>query len=939
MKKISLVAYSAFLILVVITALFYVSLFRNQIEYSNKILDRQVMIVGSDIDNTSMYIISDLNEIDFSDDIPQFFTDPSVNERAREKMKLYYSRYEDIIVGLMLNNNLGDVYTLFKDEERNSWLDGSYRAQTVPQIYTVEQFEKERERYKYYLPVLSNGEVLGNLVITLDFTRYFSRIFAKYNLEQFQWQWVVNDTGTIIFDNHGGEVIYSQLNKITDALEQGNSGRLTHGMESEGVSNEILSSFYPVNFLGLDFGLVFSAPTEFFRKYIVRNLLILGILTMLTLLFIIFFFQYYLRRQAGKLRETGGSEEALLSIIDQMPVGFIIYNSGREIIRANRQAALLFSFENENEMTGKLVPDLSRNEYVSDKPDHYSQGTVIRLPGAEGDRIVFINSIPVKYRGDDSTLEVLIDVTSLESARRQEADANIAKSELLARMSFEIRTPLNGILGMTEILNRSDLPEESKELAMLLRRSADLLLTIINDIFDVSKMETGKMILDEIPFRLREEVAYSLNLVKRQNPEALVKFISTVDQAVPENLIGDPYRLRQVITNLLNNSLAGTLTGEIRLECRVRKTSGNQFTLEFTVTDTGNNYTKAELKKLFGDYLTSLTERSEWAEDLKLGPILARQLTELMGGELTAESPAGKDSSGHERGLKVTFSINVHLNEKIIKTLDLSRFSEITDIRTLVITGTQGRDDDFLSIIHRLGLPVSVTSFQKHTISQIRTSLGSEQGRYNLLIVFDEPETDGFEAARALMDAGLTGEHIVLMFTSKDPRGHYARCVDLGIDHLLVKPFASEDLLNVLKDHFPALSHRPGRISSMGSDLPVILVVDDNHLNRKVVGSLLKVLGVTAEYASSGAEAIDMAREKHYDLILMDLIMPEVDGFEAARVILEFDRDILIVALSADNMPETRVKVEKTGMKELLSKPVTVEDLRRVIDRYHKQKE
>ncbi|MBE0678932.1 MAG: PAS domain-containing protein, partial [Bacteroidales bacterium] len=657
MKKISLVAYSAFLILLVITALFYVSLFRNQIEYSNKILDRQVMIVGSDIDNTSMYIISDLNEIDFSDDIPQFFTDPSVNERAREKMKLYYSRYEDIIVGLMLNNNLGDVYTLFKDEERNSWLDGSYRAQTVPQIYTVEQFEKEREKFKYYLPVLSNGEVLGNLVITLDFTRYFSRIFAKYNLEQFQWQWVVNDTGTIIFDNHGGEVIYSQLNKLTDALEQGNSGRLTHGMESEGASNEILSSFYPVNFLGLDFGLVFSAPTEFFRKYIVRNLLILGILTMFTLLFIIFFFQYNLRRQAGKLRETGDSEKALFSIIDQMPVGFIIYNSGREIIRANRQAALLFSFENENEMTGKLVPDLSRNEYVSDKPDHYSQGKVIRLPGAEGDRIVFINSIPVKYRGDDTTLEVLIDVTSLESARRQEADANIAKSELLARMSFEIRTPLNGILGMTEILNRSDLPEESKELARLLRRSADLLLTIINDIFDVSKMETGKMILDEIPFRLREEVAYSLNLVKRQNPEALVKFISTVDQAVPENLIGDPYRLRQVITNLLNNSLAGTLTGEIRLECRVRKTSGNQFTLEFTVTDTGNNYTKAELKKLFGDYITSLTERSEWAEDLKLGPILARQLTELMGGELTAESPAGKDSSGHERGLKVTFSI------------------------------------------------------------------------------------------------------------------------------------------------------------------------------------------------------------------------------------------------------------------------------------------
>jgi signal transduction histidine kinase/CheY-like chemotaxis protein len=938
MKKITIAAYTAFLLLMLITFLFYVSLYRNQIEYSNKILDRQIMIVGSDIDNTSMYILSDLNEIDFSDDIPLFFTDPAVNERAREKMKLYYSRYEDIVVGLMLYTTEGDVYTLFKDEERNSWLDGSYRAQTVPRIYTVEQLENERGKYKYYLPVLSNGEVLGNLVITLDYTRYFSRIFAKYNLEQYQWQWVVNDTGTIIFDNHGGEVAYSQMKKLTEALEQGNSGRLAHRMEKEGSSNEILSSYYPVNILGLDFGLVFSAPTDFFQKYIVRNSLILGVLTMLTLLFIILLFRFFARKQARQLLETRDSEKTLISIIDQMPVGFIIYNSGREIIRANRQAATLFSYTNEKEMAGKLVPDLSRNEYTSNQPGGFSQGKVIRLPSTGGDRIVFLNSIPVKYRGDDCTLEVLIDVTSLESARRQEADANIAKSELLARMSFEIRTPLNGILGMTEMLNRSDLPEESKDVARLLRRSADLLLTIINDIFDVSKMETGKMILDEIPFRLREEITYCMNLVKRQNPEALVKFVSTVDQAVPESLIGDPYRLRQVINNLLNNSLAGTQKGEIRLECRVRKSTGNQFTLEFTMTDTGNNYTKAEIRKLFGDYITSLSERSEWSEDLKLGPVLARQLTELMGGELTAESPAGKDSSGHERGLKVTFTINVHLNEKIVKNLDLTRYGELSEIRTLAITGTQGRDDDFLGVVHRLGLPVSVTSFQKHTISQITTSLKSEQGRYILLIIFDEPDTDGFEAAKALMEAGLTGEHIILMFTSRDPRGHYARCVDLGVDHLLVKPFAGEDLLNVLKDHFPALKNQNGRSSTDKSELPVILVVDDNYLNRKVVGSLLKVLGVTAEYAASAAEAIDMATEKPYDLILMDLIMPEIDGFEAARIILEHDSSTLIVALSADNMPETRIKVEKTGMKELLSKPVTVEDLRRVIERYHKQK-
>ncbi len=937
MRRTFIAAYSAFVLLMLVTALFYLSLYRNQTEYSNKLLDRQVMIAGSDIDNTSMYIVSDLTEIDFSDDITLFFSDPDVNQRAKEKMKLYYSRYEEIVVGLMLYNTDGEVYTLFKDEERNSWLDGSYMAQTVPEIHKMEKLERERDRYKYYLPVLNDGKVLGNLVITIDFRRFFSGIFAKYNLEQYQWQWVVSDSGAVVFDNSGKEVSYTRIDRMTQALNEGNSGRLAHSMISKGgEEEEVLSSYYPVNILGIDFGLVFSAPTEFFQKFIVRNSVILGLLTMLTLLFIILLFRHFLRRQSLMLEEKTGSESGLLSILDQMPVGFIMYNGGREIVRANRQAATLFSFEDENEMKGKLMPDLSRNEYTSEITGQMGQGKVIRLPAPGGEKIIFINSIPVTYEGVSGTMDALIDITSLELARRQEADANIAKSELLARMSFEIRTPLNGILGMTEMLNRFDLPEESKEVARLLRRSADLLLTIINDIFDVSKVETGKMILDEIPFRLRDEVAYCMNLIRRQNPEAPVKFESEIEQAVPENIIGDPYRLRQVITNLMGNSVAGTQSGWIRLQCRVKNSDGNKFTLEFSLTDTGNTYSRAEIKRLFGDYITALSERSEWAEDLKLGPVLARQLTELMGGELKAESPAVKDASGQEKGLRVTFTINVHLNEKISKNIDLRSYADPADVRTLVITGANGRDDDFLSIMHKVGLPVSVTSFQKHTASQIKTGLRNEKGRNILLVIFDEPETDGFVAAKTLMDEGLTQEHIVMMFTSRDPKGHYARCVDLGIDHLLVKPFAAEDLMTVLREHFPALREQSARLNSDRSDIPVVLVVDDNYLNRKVVGSLLKVLGVKAEFAAGAAEAIDMAREKSYDIILMDLIMPEIDGFEAARTILGFDHNTRIVALSADNMPETRLRVEQSGMKELLAKPVTVEELRRVIDRYHK---
>ena len=601
MKRIPLVAWSAFVLIMLVTAIFYLSLYRKQIEYSNKLLDRQVMIAGSDIDNTSMYIVSDLTELDFSDDFSGFFTDELTNERVTERMKLYYSRYEDIVVGLMLYNTSGDVYTLFKDEERNAWLDGSYKAQSVPEIFEKEHLESERERHRYFLPVLNDGEILGNLVITVDFKKYFSRIFTKYNIEQYQWQLVIDDTGKILYENHGGEVRYSHLNKIAEGISLGSSGRITNKMEHEGVSNEVISAYYPVTLLGLDFGILFTAPTDFFRKYIVRNSVILGMLTMLTLLFIIILFRYATGKQQRQLKKSSESEKTLLSLLDKMPAGIIVCNAGREILTANHEAAHLFGFETEREMTGKLVPDLSGGEPAGDPEAKDGDGNIIRLGGSGGEKVIFRKHIPVQYQGESATLEALVDVTSLELARRLEADANIAKSELLARMSFEIRTPLSGILGMTDMLNRAELSEETKEVAMLLRRSADLLLSIINDIFDVSKVETGKMILDEIPYRLREQIEYCINLIRRENPDALVKINSSVEQSVPESLIGDPYRLRQIITNLLNNSLAGTKSGEIKIGCRVRQSEGNRFILEFTVADTGTNYTRAEIKKLFGD--------------------------------------------------------------------------------------------------------------------------------------------------------------------------------------------------------------------------------------------------------------------------------------------------------------------------------------------------
>jgi len=362
MKKLTIISYSAFLLILIIFTIFFRSLYFNQVEHFKKLLDRQVIIVGSEVDNTSMYIVSDLVEFDFSEDVALFFSDQNVGDRAKEKIKLYYSKYEDLVISVMLYNNTGDVYTLFKDEEKNTWLDGSYKAQLQPEIFDHERLEAERDKYKYYLPIIDDGQVIANFVITVDLMKYFSRVFTKYNLEDYQWQWIVNDTGAVVFDNHIGTVGYSQLSKISDQVSQGISGRISHDMITGKVKKEVMSSFYPVNILGKDFGIVFSAPTDFFRKYIIRNSLFLGLGILSIVFFLIWYFRRIYLKESLQAKETGDSVSALMDIIDQMPVGVIVYNDNREIVNANKHAASLFSYVDEEEMVGKLVPELSGNE-------------------------------------------------------------------------------------------------------------------------------------------------------------------------------------------------------------------------------------------------------------------------------------------------------------------------------------------------------------------------------------------------------------------------------------------------------------------------------------------------------------------------------------------------------------------------------------------------
>ena len=349
--------------------------------------------------------------------------------------------------------------------------------------------------------------------------------------------------------------------------------------------------------------------------------------------------------------------------------------------------------------------------------------------------------------------------------------------------------------------------------------------------------------------------------------------------------------------------------------------------MAFDLKDTGKSFDNATLKKIFGEYVNIESKVHQEEDESGFGTILARQLIDLMGGEFSAESPSGLDG---DRGTKISFQITLWSNEKPEKNLHFENITAFEQVKTLVITGTQARDEEILGSLHKLGLPLTVTTYQKSTVNQIRASLNHTGNKYHLVIIVDDVEFNGFDVAAEIWENKLYGEFVIAMISSNDIKGNLVKSITKGIDHYIVKPYDIKDLYDTVKTSFPMIGEfaPSGKRADTDRELR-ILVVEDNKMNQKVIGTMLKSLGYSFDFADDGFNGLIQAKTRRYDVIFMDLIMPEMDGFESARKILEYDNAILIVAFTADNMPDAKRKAELSGIKEFIPKPVRIDDLKK----------
>jgi PAS domain S-box-containing protein len=644
----------------------------------------------------------------------------------------------------------------------------------------------------------------------------------------------------------------------------------------------------------------------------------------------------------------------LNALIENSPVGILVLDSERLVKLCNPAFETLFQYTR-LEVIGKTIDKLIADKDLLSEIREISRrtldGEVINMMTRcqRKDRsIVDVELHTVRLmvnRKVEGTLYIYQDISvrkraeeAMQRAKEAAETSNRAKSEFLANMSHEIRTPMNGIIGMTDLALETQLSQEQREFLGMVKSSADSLLSLLNDILDFSKIEAGKLDFETIDFRLRETLDNTIRALGVQAQQKGLELACHVLPDVPDGLQGDPTRIRQIVVNLLGNAIKFTPEGEVVIQVEIQDESEDEAVLHFAVRDTGVGIPLEKQQLIFEAFTQTDSSTTRKYGGTGLGLAISSRLVNRMGGKIWVESEPDRGSTFH-------FTTRFQLQKFSCRKYAPLGAEALRGLPVLVVDDNAANRRILQEMLLAWQMNPELTESGPEALSILERA--TTEGTPFSLILLDAqmPGMDGFSVVERIKQDARLAKSVVIMLTSGGFRGDAARCRELGIKGYLTKPIKRSDLLEAIKAVL-------GSQTAAGASPSVvtvhslresrgrlrILLAEDNRVNQALAVRLLEKRGHEVAVAGNGEEALEALDRQEFDLVLMDVQMPGMDGLQATAAIrkgeMKSRKHIPIIAMTAHAMAGDKERCLEAGMDDYLTKPIRPEQLGDVLERY-----